>query len=84
MLKDELAALKAQVNELKHAHEQRLITMTNDEVAAVFAKSPQACLNDHNKNDAPLMVFGDDKIIVYSSSGKKYEYDLDGKLRGAK
>ena len=48
-LMDENAALKAQVCELKHAHEQRLVTMTNEEVSDVFNKSPKACLNDHTQ-----------------------------------
>ena len=95
MLRDEVAALKAQVNSLRNALSGYCSDESPDgwDAISAFTRTPQACLNDHNKRieedainkmNAPLMVFGDDKIIVYSSSGKKYEYDLDGEYRGDK
>ena len=66
MLREENAALKAQVNEFKHAHEQRLITMTNDEVADVFAKSPQACLSEHNAKIEEEVIERCRKFVVFN------------------
>ena len=37
--------LSANISELRNAHEQRLITMTNEEVDAVFSKAPQQSLD---------------------------------------
>ena len=44
-LEQEVVELKAMIEEMREAHGQRLITMTNEEVDTIFAKTPQQSLD---------------------------------------